>query len=278
VKSDILFHLFYSDERNQEQLIQFLKSMLRLPDEDYQNLVISDPHLHREFTGDKLAIIDVKLYTRNGKVIHIEIQLKVTKELHKRILFYNAKLLTEQLGSGDKYESIQKVISILITDEDIIPVNSVKLKDDSDGKRPAERYHHRFTFYDPEAGVEFSDILEIHTLELGKLPKDADGTALYDWAKFIAADSDEEMDDIAARNPEVEKAVVKYREMTAEEKVRDIYERREKERRDFEMYMDSARWEQKLIIARNLIGANIPFDQIVAFTGLTRDEVEELCV
>jgi len=48
-------------------------------------------------------------------------------------------------------------------------------------------YHHRFTFYDPEARVEFSDIIEIHTLELRKLPDGDDGTELYDWAKFIDA-------------------------------------------------------------------------------------------
>ena len=42
-----------------------------------------------------------------------------------------------------------------------------------------------------DAGVEFSDILEIHTLELGKLPKSTDGTELYDWAKFIDAETEE---------------------------------------------------------------------------------------
>ena len=49
----------------------------------------------------KLAIIDVKLYTRGRKVVHIEIQLKVTPELKNRIILYDAKLITEQIGSGD---------------------------------------------------------------------------------------------------------------------------------------------------------------------------------
>jgi predicted transposase/invertase (TIGR01784 family) len=106
-------------------------------------------------------------------VIHIEIQLQVTPETRDRIVFYDAKLITEQLGSGDRYEAIQKVISIIITEDKLIKKSPV--------------YHHRFIFYDPEACVEFSDIIEIHTLELKKLPKNADGTELYDWAKFIAA-------------------------------------------------------------------------------------------
>ena len=37
--------------------------VLRLPDDDYQEIMITDPHLLREFDGDKLAIIDVKLHT-----------------------------------------------------------------------------------------------------------------------------------------------------------------------------------------------------------------------
>jgi len=53
---------------------------------------------------------------------------------------------------------------------------------------------------DPEAEVEFSDILEINTLELRKLPSGTDGTELYDWAKFIAAET-EELTMIAERNP-----------------------------------------------------------------------------
>ena len=92
-----------------------------------------------------MAIIDVKLHTKTRKVIHIEIQLKVSPELKKRIILYESKLITEQIGSGDDYDAIKKVISIIITDEDLNPVSP--------------RYHHRFTFFDPDASIEFTDIL-----------------------------------------------------------------------------------------------------------------------
>ena len=61
VKSDIIFRLFFADERNEEFLIGFLKSVLKLPEDDYNEIEIADPHLLREFDGDKLGIIDVKL-------------------------------------------------------------------------------------------------------------------------------------------------------------------------------------------------------------------------
>jgi predicted transposase/invertase (TIGR01784 family) len=220
VKNDVIFRLFFADERNVEYLISFLKSVLKLPDDDYDEIVIADPNLLPDYIGDKYAIIDVKLRTKGGKIIHIEIQLQVTPETQDRIVFYDSKLITEQLGSGDKYKAIQKVISIVITEEKLI--------------KKSPKYHHRFIFYDPEAAVEFTDIIEIHTLELGKLPKGTDGTELYDWAKFIAAESEEELKMVAERNPQVEKAVVTLQRLSADEQARDLYERREKAIRDID--------------------------------------------
>jgi len=112
------------------------------------------------------------------------------------------------------------MISIIITDEDLIQDNP--------------NYHHRFVFYDSEAAVEFSDIIEIHTLELRKLPERDDGTELYDWVKFIAAETEEELNMVAEMNPQMRKAVVKLQELSADESARDLYERREKARRDID--------------------------------------------
>ena len=272
VKSDVVFRLFYADERNEEFLIGLLKSMLRLPEEDYHKIEIADPHLLREFDGDKLAIVDVKLYTKSRKVIHIEIQLKVNAELRSRVILYNAKLITEQIGSGDDYEAINKVITILITEENMIA--------------SSPNYHHRFMLYDADAGVEFSDLLEIHTLELRKLPEGSDGTELYDWAKFIDAETEEELVMIEERNPTIGKAIVKLRELSADEKARDLYERREKARRDRVAENKWARQQGiqegiqqgiqqvKLEIVRNAFQIGINIDDIVKLTGLNRNEVE----
>jgi predicted transposase/invertase (TIGR01784 family) len=262
VKSDIIFRLFFADERNEEFLVSLLKSILRLPEDDYNEIEIADPHLLREFEGDKLAIIDVKLYTRTRKIIHIEIQLKVTAELKNRIILYNSRLITEQIGSGQEYGVIHKAISIIITDEDIIPVSP--------------RYHHRFTFYDPQAEVEFSDTMEIHSIELKKLPEDYDGTALYDWARFIAAESEEEMKKAAERNQEVRKAMIKYQELTADEEARNLLERREKARRDRSMFERWAIKKATFEIARKLLAIDLPIEKIIETTGLSLEEIENL--
>jgi len=285
VKSDVIFRLFFADERNEEFLIGFLKSVLRLPEDDYDEISIADPNLLREHAGDKLGIIDVKLYTKSRKVVHIEIQLSVTPETRERMVFYTAKLVTEQMASGDEYDVIRRVISIVITDEDLI--------------RDSRKYHHRFTLYDPETpgnmegnmearptGIELTDIIEINTLELRKLPKGADGTALYDWARFIAAESREELNMI--ENPQVKKAVVKFLELSADERARDLYERREKDRRDrasemkwarekgLQEGLQEGRREGVFDIARSALRMNMPMDDIIKLTGLNREDLDRL--
>ena len=127
-----------------------------------------------------------------------------------------------------------------------------------------------------DAGIEFTDLKEIYTLELSKLPKETDGTSRYDWAKFIDAETEEELDMVAQRNPQIHKAVVKLRELSADERARDMFERREKGRRDAEDREKGALKKQAIGIARNAIDMGMGNDAIIKLTGLTLEEVEAL--
>jgi predicted transposase/invertase (TIGR01784 family) len=143
-------------------------------------------------------------------------------------------MISEQINFGDDFDKIERVISIVIAGETLI--------------QDSPNYHHRFTLYDPKADVEFTDLIEIHTIELMKLPTNTDGTALYDWAKFIAyvfqksfqAETEEELDMVAERNPQIKQAAVKLRVMSADERARDMLERRIKGERDLRMWQKDA--------------------------------------
>ena len=87
---------------------------------------------------------------------------------------------------------------------------------------------------------------------------------------------------IAERNPQVGKAVVRLRELSADEKARDLYERREKALRDID---SRERWAREqgiqqggvgraLDIAKRAKGMNMPIDDIAKLTGLTHEEIE----
>ena len=67
--------------------------------------------------------------------------------------------------------------------------------------------------------------------------------------------------------------MVKFRELTADEITRDLYERREKARRDQAMHIK----QRERDIAKNLLRMDMSLDQISKATGLTLEEVESLC-
>lgn len=48
--------------------------------------------LKRETIDDKMGIVDVKLTTKSGKIIHIEMQILEQDDMPKRITYYNAKI------------------------------------------------------------------------------------------------------------------------------------------------------------------------------------------
>ena len=261
-KSDIIFKLLFGDERSIELLTDFLKSVLRLPAEDYEEVTLIDPHLKREYEGDKLGILDVRVRTKTKKTIDIEIQLLPAPELRERVVFYAAKMIAEQVGAGEPYSKIKRVINIIITDYVLVPENN--------------QYHNHYTLYDPETHSEFTDIIEVNALELAKLPEHGDGTELWNWMKFLSAEKKEDLDMIAEKSPQVKKAVARLMELSNDERTRLLYESRQKMEWDNRAREQEARDEEKFGIAKKLLKRNRPVDEIIEDTGLTREEVEGL--
>ncbi|MDR1463574.1 MAG: Rpn family recombination-promoting nuclease/putative transposase, partial [Azoarcus sp.] len=188
-RNDIVFKMLFGDARNVDILTAFLEAALDLPPEDYEEVTIVDPHLARENPKDKLGILDVKVRTPSGKIIDIEIQLSDQAQMRARIVYYLARMVTEQIGEGDDYRKIERSICILVTDYVLVSEN--------------RNYHNRYQLHDPGTGSCFTDLLEVDTLELPKLPRDRDGTGLWDWLKFLDARSEEELNMLADKNPRV---------------------------------------------------------------------------
>jgi len=217
--SDFIFKLIFGDQRNVDILAAFLRAVLDIPDEEYDRLVIVDPHIKKETADDKYGILDVKLHTVSGTTIHIEIQIKVLPDMKARTIYSQSKLVTEQMASGMNWSAIKRTITIVITSEVFM----------SEGNK----YHHQFR-YRTDDGIEFTDLSEINTLDLGKLPTDDDSTDLWYWMKFIKTDDEEVLDMLATRSPQMRKAVGVLKELSADEQTRMLYEKREMARRDIE--------------------------------------------
>ena len=265
VKSDFIFKLIFGDQRNVDILAGFLKSVLDIPAEEYDYLTIVDPYLKKESEDDKYGILDVKVHTKNGQVIHAEIQLWPIPEMKERCIYYQSKLITEQLSSGKKYSVIKRVVSIIITDFKLVLEN--------------ERYHNQFR-YRTDDGTEFTNLTEFDTLELCKLPPKADNSELWYWVKFIKSDDREALEMLAERSPQMQKAVGVLKELSADERTRMLYEEREKARRDITSMVDGAKKDGmidgKLEAADEMLKDNMSIDKIIKYTGLTREQIENL--
>ena len=223
VKSDFIFKLIFGDQRNVDILAAFLRSVLDVPDEEYDRLTIVDPHIKKESEDDKYGILDVKLHTVSRSVIHVEIQLRVHLDMKARTIYSQSKLVTEQMASGNKWSDIKRVITIVITEDIFVP--------------EGDRYHHQFR-HRTKDGIEFTDLVEINCLDLNKLPADDDNTDLWSWMKFIKSDGEEALDMLATKSPQMRKAVGVLKELSADEQTRMLYEKREIARMDFESRLD----------------------------------------
>ena len=214
-KADVIFKMLFGDNRNKEILIDFLQSVLKLPKEEYDQITIADPHLKREEPDDKLGIVDVLLNTTSGKILHIEIQVLEQDDLPERITYYNSKLLATQLKKGHRYRELQNTISIAIADFEII-------------KNSDQKYHHVFHIREEETGIKFTDLVEINTLELTKIPRETDNTKKCNWLQFLKAEREEEFEMIVTKNEVIEKAYVELKRLSQDDEIRMIYEAREK--------------------------------------------------
>ena len=231
--------------------------------------VVADPNLDREFLDDKLGILDVKVNTRSGKVIHIEVQVRPQRFIWQRMQFYISKMVVEQVKSGYQYDRINRVISILIADFFMVHENNA--------------YHNRFKLYDATNRVPYPDSIEINVLELPKIQV-SDGTQLGNWLQFLKAKTEEDLMAISEANPAINEACGLVRYLSGDERARALAEAREKARMDMDSWLSDARYEGReeglqegvFKVARNLLRKNMPYDDIVDATGLPLEEVKRL--
>jgi predicted transposase/invertase (TIGR01784 family) len=222
---DYVFSLLFGDQRNIGILKGFLSSLLDIPKDEYDGLTIVNPILKRFFRKDKSGIVDIRINTTSGRVLHIELQVEKFSRMRNRILYYASKLLWEQLKRGDEYNQIHQVISIVICDHELLEeedsyLNVYELR--NKGNR------------------QFTDLIKVIILELPKLPETEDQAAVWPWLKFLKGQNREEMEMLAKKHPEVKEAVRTLAKLSLSEQWRMIREERALHRTDIRMMKEYA--------------------------------------
>ena len=156
------------------------------------------------------------LELNNDSKVDIELQIEMLDYWDRRSLFYLAKLFTEGLLSGQEFDKLKRCISISVIDFNL-------------DKRP--EYHKMYRLRD-ETGHEFSDLLEIHIIELNK-PLSGAGR-MDDWIRLFNAKTEEELKmlEMSTKNAGILEAVKEVREMSLLKSMKALHEAKLKEIRD----------------------------------------------
>lgn len=134
-------------------------------------------------------------------------------------------------------------------------------------------------------------MFELHTVELPKVPAVDDGSDLWDWMRFVAADTEEELDMAAKDNPQIARAATLVKHFSADESLRAAVESRDRFLWDQATREDHARTqglEQGLEqgreegrdrlreTAHNALRLGMTVEQVATITGLDVTEVATL--
>jgi predicted transposase/invertase (TIGR01784 family) len=272
-KIDFVFREIFGSEQSENILSSFLKSALNLGEKEYSEITVIDPHLGREYDGDKWGILDIKLKTASGKIVNVEIQVLPLPEMRSRISYYQAKMLTGQISEGEKYGVLEQAICVVIVNFPLI--------------HESEKYHTVFKMLEKDRHFPFNDLNEINVLDLTKIPVE-DNSELANWLRFIRAETEEECKMASEGNAAINEAYLKLQVLSRDEAARMRAESRLKAQRDEWSRMDGAKrdgiqlgrsegielGQAKFI--RNMINNGVDIKTISTMSGVSESEIERL--
>lgn len=201
---------------NETVLKSFISDALEIPVEEIHSTRLLNPILRKRRKRQKLGVLDILVELNDDTKINIELQMKVSADWDKRQMFYISRLYTQDLQAGEDYGKLRRCVGISILDFNLTD---------------REEYHSIYRLRDKD-GNEFTDSIEIHTLELRKPLKGTD--PLDEWIRFFNARSEEELDMILAKtqNAGIAEAIRELKSMSLGSRLRAHREERLKEIRD----------------------------------------------
>ncbi|MBD5530071.1 MAG: Rpn family recombination-promoting nuclease/putative transposase [Lachnospiraceae bacterium] len=209
-KSDVAFKELM---RNEEVRKHFISDVIGIPLDEIKSVRLENTFLSRRSRQEKQCILDVRMQLNDESRINVELQIRRMAYWDKRSLFYLAKMYTDDLLSGQRYEGLKKCIVIDILDF-------------SGDENPG--YHKVYHLRDAE-GRLYSDQFEVHIIELNK---ELIGDRLDDWIRLLRVGNMEDLENMHSGNAGVTRAIDEVRVMNLSRRLRAWYDARQREQRD----------------------------------------------
>ena len=116
--NDLFFkYLLSRDTLESIKLRKFIvKSVAHL---DCQQMIVKNPEINQNTVLAKNIILDICAVDEKGRIIDIEMQMAGNSNSEStRFQFYGARLLVEQIDTGEKYHQLRPVYQIIFINED----------------------------------------------------------------------------------------------------------------------------------------------------------------
>ena len=197
----------------------FIAAVLEKQPEEIANTILISTELRKESENDKLGILDVLVELEDGTKMNLEMQVAYFEHWTNRVLFYVSKIYTGQIQEGEDYDRLQKCIHVSILDFIHFPND--------------RRCCRKIAFCDTETGEQYTDLIELYILELGKLPpEDQNEDGVIRWMRFLGGKNREEFEDMAKKDEYIYEAYNEMKKLSLDDKKRMESELRNKEIRD----------------------------------------------
>ncbi|MCP5499259.1 MAG: Rpn family recombination-promoting nuclease/putative transposase [Leptospiraceae bacterium] len=228
--NDIVFKIFCI--KYPHLLADLLNSVLGFEgNQKITRLKILNPEIPGDLMSDKLSVLDIHAKNKNKQYFGIEMQAFPQKFYGKRILYYWAKLYSQQIVRGKKYSDLKPVYSVSFLNFKLLET---------------ENYHSIFRVLETSGReIALTKDLEIHILELKKF-LNTSGTQesnLEDWIYLIQKAEklkEEDVKELKIKNPVIREAVEALQDISLDRKTRNYYEMRLKTERDHEATIEYA--------------------------------------
>ena len=264
LKNDVIFQTFFARKGNEEFLIDFLNGLLK---KDIKSIEIREEvNLERLSREEKGGRLDLQAKLEDGTIISIEMQLRNEYNIEERTTLYSGKVMSRETERGTDYDDIKQVIMI-----NILGYNFLDVEDYISETAIVLEKHRE---YEVLTGIKW------YFIELPKFRKQNPdmNEKINQWLAFID-DYDREMVKVAEeKNDKLKKARIEMNYLTGEAELRERWEMDRVSAINHATRKGIEEGEKKnsIVIAKKLLKLNMPLEQIIEITELTKEEIENI--
>lgn len=185
----------------------FIAAVLGRDPASVRNTTLVLTELRRDSTDGKLGILDVMVELDDGSKLNMEMQVPYFEFRTNRVLFYVCKVYTGQIKKGESYGTLRLCGHVSILDFIHFPKDN--------------RYYRKITLCDVETGEQYTDLMELHILELKKFPdEDQNESGIIRWMRFLSWKTRKEFEDMAQKDEYIGEAYNELKKLSLDEQKR----------------------------------------------------------